>query len=129
MAKILIATGIYLIISGLVAIVCLSGKPVMYVALGLIVVLGVLILLFDETLAEILGQDTPSINLCSIAWIASYEVTVFSYWLTEGNINLFYAGVIPPALAVVGFLILSLIEAINNRPVPATHQESEHQWY
>jgi hypothetical protein len=129
MAKIFIATGIYLIISGLVAIVSLSDKPVMYVALGLIVALGVLILLFDETLADIIGQDAPTINLCSIAWIGSYEVTVLSYWLTEENINLFYAGVIPPALAVIAFLVFSLIEAISNRPVVPAPQESEHQWY
>lgn len=127
MAKILIGAGIYLIISGLSAIICLSDKPVMYVALALIILLGTLILLFDEPVAEILGQDVPTINLASIAWVVAYEVSVFSYWLSESNINFLYAGLIPPALAVIAFLIFSLIDAIKSRPI--AQPENDHQWY
>ena len=129
MAKILIGTGIYLIISGLSAIICLSDKPVMYVALALVILLGILILIFDEPVAEILGQDVPIINLASIAWVVAYEVSVFSYWLTESNINLLYAGLIPPALAVVAFLVFSLFDAIKNRPIAQPQPENDHQWY
>ena len=126
MAKILIGAGIYLIISGLSAIICLSDKPVMYVALALIILLGILILIFDEPVAEILGQDMPTINLASIAWIVAYEVSVFSYWLSESNINLLYAGLIPLALAIIAFLIFSLIDAIKSRPIAPPEND---QWY
>ena len=129
MAKILIGTGIYLVISGLSAIICLSDKPVMYVALALVILLGILILIFDEPVAEILGQDVPTINLASIAWVVAYEVSVFSYWLSESNINLLYAGLIPPALAVTAFLIFSLFDAIKNRPIAQPQSENDHQWY
>ena len=62
MSRLLMATGVFLIIAGLSAIIALSAKPVMYVALGLLFIVGCLQVLFDESLANILGQQPITIS-------------------------------------------------------------------
>lgn len=117
------ATGTYLIIAGLSAIIALSSKPVMYVALGLLFLIGCLQILFDESLANILGQQPITIRICAIAWIISYFAMCLVYWLSENNIYFLYCALVPISLVVVLILIYLLYLMIMTHPAPEIEED------
>ena len=122
------ATGVFLIIAGLSAIIALSAKPVMYVALGLLFVVGCLQILFDESLANILGQQQITVRICAIAWLISYLSMCLVYWLSESNIYFLYCALVPISLVIVLFLIYLLyLMAISHQEVEEP-DENRNPW-
>lgn len=112
------ATGMYLIIAGLSAIIALSEKSVMFVGLGLLFLVGCLQILFDESLANILGQQPITIRICAIAWVIAYLSMCLVYWLSENNVYFLYCALIPVSLVIVAILIylLYLMATSHNAP-------------
>lgn len=118
MSRLLMATGMYLIIAGLSAIIALSEKSVMFVGLGLLFLVGCLQILFDESLANILGQQPITIRICAIAWVIAYLSMCLVYWLSENNVYFLYCALIPVSLVIVAILIylLYLMATSHNAP-------------
>ena len=123
MSRLLMATGIFLIIAGLSAIIALSAKPVMYVALGLLFLIGCLQILFDESLANILGQQPITIRICAIAWLISYFSMCLVYWLSENNVYFLYCAFVPISLVVVLILIYLLYLMATTHPAPEIEED------
>lgn len=128
MSRLLMAVGTYLIIAGLSAIIALSAKPVMYVALGLLFLIGCLQILFDESLANILGQQTLTIRICAIAWLISYLSMCLVYWLSESNVYFLYCALVPISLVVVLFLIYLLYLMASTQQVTEEPEENRNPW-
>ena len=122
------ATGIFLIIAGLSAIIALSAKPVMYVALGLLFLVGCLQILFDESLANILGQQPITIRICAIAWVISYLSMCLVYWLSESNIYFLYCALVPVSIVIVLFLIYLLYVLATTQQQVEEPEENRNPW-
>lgn len=128
MSRLLMATGIFLIIAGLSAIIALSAKPVMYVALGLLFLVGCLQILFDESLANMLGQQPITIRICAIAWVISYLSMCLVYWLSESNIYFLYCALVPVSIVIVLFLIYLLYVLATTQQQVEEPEENRNPW-